>query len=66
MESLTSKDVMNVKRNMGIIKMKNKNYHRLRYEEILDISEKHEGKQLTCGFMREMYSHTHGNQRCKK
>jgi|GEM_PF-1726725 len=61
MESLTSKDVMNVKRNMGITNMKNKNYHRLRYEEILDISEKHEGKQLTCGFMREMYYNSDNN-----
>ena len=52
---------MNVKRNMGITKMKNKNYHRLRYDEMLDISEKNQGKALTCGFMREMCYNSDNN-----
>ena len=41
--------------------MKNKNYHRLRYEEMMDIGEKLHINTITCGFMREMYYNEKNN-----
>ena len=39
----------------------NKHYHRLRYEEMMDLSEKFHVNTLTCGFMREPYYNEKNN-----